>query len=333
MTYLLDALQGEARQCVIQYQVSQSTYPIVIQHLKEKYDNKQALVRDLLRRLRTTEAKTERLEDQEKLCETLHSIVVQLQQKGELIDTLLLQQLLLEKFTKEIQRHARQKRRQRAEEARTCELLKDVKDYIRVELELRDREQGTVVLIHDPALPRNVWKMARIIDLKQTETGAIQETQLKLPSGRIIRRPINLLIPLELEDNPAEKRSDTNGETESPTNKLHSAVGIQSQRYNFRPQSRDNNVFTICQRCCSPQVEEDQDPKKHSKENGKEERESLCHHYNLQSQNLTQRTPSVTAQPTLIEIENLHEVDKLADLLFNLLSGVYDWKRRSNTIV
>ncbi|VDM53798.1 unnamed protein product [Angiostrongylus costaricensis] len=111
--------------------------------------------------------------------------------------------------------------------------------------------------------------MARIIDLKQTETGAIREAQLKLPSGRIIRRPINLLIPLELEDSPAEKRSDTNGETESPTNNLHSAVGIQSHRYNLRPRSRDNNVLTICQRCCS-QVEEDQDPKKHYEENGQE---------------------------------------------------------------
>ncbi|KAE9416038.1 hypothetical protein Angca_001398, partial [Angiostrongylus cantonensis] len=136
MTYLLDALQGEAKECVKQYQISQGTYSIVIQHLKDKYDNKQALVRHLIRRLRTTEARTKRLEDQEKLCETLYSIVVQLQQKGECIDTLILQQLLLEKFTKEIQRHARQKGRQRAEDTTTCELLKDIKNYIREELEL-----------------------------------------------------------------------------------------------------------------------------------------------------------------------------------------------------
>ncbi|VDM55698.1 unnamed protein product [Angiostrongylus costaricensis] len=79
---------------------------------------------------------------------------------------------------------------------------------------------GTVVLIHDPALPRNAWKMARIIDLNQTETGAIREAQLKLPCGHIARRPINLLIPLELKDSPAEKRSDTNGEKESETGSI-----------------------------------------------------------------------------------------------------------------
>ncbi|KAE9415782.1 hypothetical protein Angca_001574, partial [Angiostrongylus cantonensis] len=56
---------------------------------------------------------------------------------------------------------------------------------------------STVVLIHDPVLSRNTWKMARIIGLKQPRSGAIREAQLKLPTGCIIRRPINLLIPLE----------------------------------------------------------------------------------------------------------------------------------------
>ncbi|VDM64927.1 unnamed protein product [Angiostrongylus costaricensis] len=149
--------------------------------------------------------------------------------------------------------------------------------------------------------------MARIIDLKQTETGAIREAQLKLPSGRIIRRLINLLILLELEGSPAEKRSGTNDATESPTSNLHSAVGIPDQRYNLRPRSRDNNVLTIGQRCCSPQVEEDHDPKKHSEENGQEERESLCHHYNLQSEKFTQRTTSVTALPIPIEVGDYRE--------------------------
>ncbi|KAE9421188.1 hypothetical protein Angca_000864, partial [Angiostrongylus cantonensis] len=91
MTHLLEALKGEARECVKQYQILRGTYPIVIQYLKGKYDNKQALVCHLLRSLRTTEPRTKRLEDQEKLCETFYSIAVQLQQKGELIDTLVLQ--------------------------------------------------------------------------------------------------------------------------------------------------------------------------------------------------------------------------------------------------
>uniref|UniRef100_A0A0K0CZP5 TPR_REGION domain-containing protein n=1 Tax=Angiostrongylus cantonensis TaxID=6313 RepID=A0A0K0CZP5_ANGCA len=63
MSCLIDALQGEARECVKQYQISQGAYPVVVQHLKDKYDNKQALVRYLLRRLCRTKARTKRLED------------------------------------------------------------------------------------------------------------------------------------------------------------------------------------------------------------------------------------------------------------------------------
>ncbi|VDM57161.1 unnamed protein product [Angiostrongylus costaricensis] len=87
--------------------------------------------------------------------------------------------------------------------------------------------------------------MARIIDLKQSESGGIREAQLKLRSGRIIRRPINLLIPLKLEESPTQEQLDTNEETKSPTQGPQSAVGILNQRYNLRPRSRDNNVPII----------------------------------------------------------------------------------------
>uniref|UniRef100_A0A0K0DHH5 DUF5641 domain-containing protein n=1 Tax=Angiostrongylus cantonensis TaxID=6313 RepID=A0A0K0DHH5_ANGCA len=65
---------------------------------------------------------------------------------------------------------------------------------------------GTVVLFNNPALPGNTWKMARIIDLKLSESGAIREAQLKLTNGRIIRRPINLLFLVELKDSPTQQQ-------------------------------------------------------------------------------------------------------------------------------
>uniref|UniRef100_A0A183FCZ6 Conserved oligomeric Golgi complex subunit 7 n=1 Tax=Heligmosomoides polygyrus TaxID=6339 RepID=A0A183FCZ6_HELPZ len=43
MTYLLDALEGEAKEFVKQYQISSQTYPLVIAHLKDKYGDNQAL--------------------------------------------------------------------------------------------------------------------------------------------------------------------------------------------------------------------------------------------------------------------------------------------------
>ncbi|ETN70503.1 zinc knuckle [Necator americanus] len=44
MNYLLDALEGEAKRTVKQYEVSNVTYPLVVAHLREKYGNKQALI-------------------------------------------------------------------------------------------------------------------------------------------------------------------------------------------------------------------------------------------------------------------------------------------------
>lgn len=60
--------------------------------------------------------------------------------------------------------------------------------------------KGAVVLISDPVLPRNDWKMARITDTKQSSDGVIREVELITSTRRKIRRPVNLVIPLELSE-------------------------------------------------------------------------------------------------------------------------------------
>ncbi|KAK6019777.1 hypothetical protein OSTOST_14579 [Ostertagia ostertagi] len=60
--------------------------------------------------------------------------------------------------------------------------------------------EGMVVLLADDNLPRNTWKIGRISALKPGKDGAIREVELHMPNGNILRRPINLLIPLELND-------------------------------------------------------------------------------------------------------------------------------------
>ncbi|KAE9412487.1 hypothetical protein Angca_001546, partial [Angiostrongylus cantonensis] len=59
-------------------EVLQEYYLMVVDHLKGKYGNKQALINQLLYRLHKAQANGKRLEDHEILCETLHSIVCQL---------------------------------------------------------------------------------------------------------------------------------------------------------------------------------------------------------------------------------------------------------------
>ncbi|VDL73336.1 unnamed protein product [Nippostrongylus brasiliensis] len=58
---------------------------------------------------------------------------------------------------------------------------------------------GQVVLICDACQPRHSWRMGRIKELRQDSEGNIREAVVTLPSRRDIRRPVNLLVPLELE--------------------------------------------------------------------------------------------------------------------------------------
>uniref|UniRef100_A0A7I4Y6G6 Integrase catalytic domain-containing protein n=1 Tax=Haemonchus contortus TaxID=6289 RepID=A0A7I4Y6G6_HAECO len=56
----------------------------------------------------------------------------------------------------------------------------------------REPKEGMVVLLADDNLPRNTWKMGRISALKPGKDGAIREVELHMPSGNILKRPINL---------------------------------------------------------------------------------------------------------------------------------------------
>uniref|UniRef100_A0A7I4YJW5 DUF5641 domain-containing protein n=1 Tax=Haemonchus contortus TaxID=6289 RepID=A0A7I4YJW5_HAECO len=88
-----------------------------------------------------------------------------------------------------------------------------------------------VVLLADDNLPRNTWKMGRISALKPGRDGAIREVELHMPNGNILRRPINLLVPLELNDD-----TESLGESQQPELKLIPCTEQQNppRRYNLR---------------------------------------------------------------------------------------------------
>lgn len=146
LNYLLDALQGEAKESVKQFEISDSTYPLVIEHLKEKYGDRQALVDQLLNKLHTTRARSSDLQAQELLCEQLYTITSQLQVKGEHIDNSFLQKQLLNKFSTDVQRHIlRQKVRNEHEGTwDTIMLLTTAKEYVKSELRIaRQIQRGS----------------------------------------------------------------------------------------------------------------------------------------------------------------------------------------------
>ncbi|KAL6727122.1 hypothetical protein Aduo_009028 [Ancylostoma duodenale] len=95
-------------------------------------------------------------------------------------------------------------------------------------------KKGAMVLISDPVLPRSDWKMARITNTKQSSDGVIREVELTTSTRRKIKRPVNLVIPLELGDTDNGTYEDgKNGEVcEENAN--------QDTRYDFRPRKNIN---------------------------------------------------------------------------------------------
>ncbi|KAK5965073.1 CCHC-type domain-containing protein [Trichostrongylus colubriformis] len=138
LNYLLDALQGAAKESVKHFHVAGSTYPLVIEHLKRKYGDKQALVDRLLSKLQSTEASSDHLKDQETLCEQLTSITSQLDLHEEHIDNTFLQKQLLGKFSVDVQRQVlRQKSKLQSEGAwNTMTLLRIAKEFVEAELRI-----------------------------------------------------------------------------------------------------------------------------------------------------------------------------------------------------
>ncbi|XGW21715.1 hypothetical protein V3C99_004578, partial [Haemonchus contortus] len=104
---------------------------------------------------------------------------------------------------------------------------------------------GMVVLLADDNLPRNTWKMGRISALKPEKEGAVREVELRVPNGNIFRRPINLLVPLELNDDTEFLRDQTNNPNSTSfsvqNSKIHQKDGtIFAAQQNRSPRSRQS---------------------------------------------------------------------------------------------
>ena len=59
---------------------------------------------------------------------------------------------------------------------------------------------GDVVLIFEDKQPKHTWKMGRINEIFLGRDGKIRSCAVKLPSGSVFRRPVQLLYPLEVDE-------------------------------------------------------------------------------------------------------------------------------------
>ncbi|CAJ0599135.1 unnamed protein product [Cylicocyclus nassatus] len=101
---------------------------------------------------------------------------------------------------------------------------------------------GDLVMIADPVQPRQAWKLGRIIELVENHSGVVREAGVMLPSRHKIRRPVNLLVPLELEQYPANSRREEDAGNDKPAISTEETV---THPYNLRPNRKKNYIGSI----------------------------------------------------------------------------------------
>uniref|UniRef100_A0A8R1I673 Integrase n=1 Tax=Caenorhabditis japonica TaxID=281687 RepID=A0A8R1I673_CAEJA len=105
-------------------------------------------------------------------------------------------------------------------------------------------KEGQLVLMSDDLQPRNVWKMAKVVKINRSSDDTVRDVEILTPSGRILNRSINMIVPLELDyndlessDQQEENEQDNPGETQEDTPDEYTP---QQRRYNLRNRKTTN---------------------------------------------------------------------------------------------
>ncbi|KAF1764567.1 hypothetical protein GCK72_004516 [Caenorhabditis remanei] len=136
LNYLLNALEGEPREHIESFELTDANYRPALAALKKKYGDKKKAVSDLLSRLKKEEARSESIKDQRRLLDKVTAIANQLLLTDEKIDNTLTQELIIEKFTFQIQKEVYGCKLDRPEEWTIRQLLKDLDNIITRDEEL-----------------------------------------------------------------------------------------------------------------------------------------------------------------------------------------------------
>uniref|UniRef100_A0A1I7VZZ9 DUF5641 domain-containing protein n=1 Tax=Loa loa TaxID=7209 RepID=A0A1I7VZZ9_LOALO len=72
-------------------------------------------------------------------------------------------------------------------------------------MEKRTPRRDEIVLLNEPGLPRGMWKLVKIQELNTGMDGRIRSVMVQTPNGKLLKRPINLLYSLEVEEEDSEE--------------------------------------------------------------------------------------------------------------------------------
>uniref|UniRef100_A0A1I7V7M6 DUF5641 domain-containing protein n=1 Tax=Loa loa TaxID=7209 RepID=A0A1I7V7M6_LOALO len=72
-------------------------------------------------------------------------------------------------------------------------------------VEAREPSEQEIVLVNEPEIPRGMWKLAKIKEIKRGRDGQIRNAIVELSRGKLLNRPVNMLYPLEVDDKEVEE--------------------------------------------------------------------------------------------------------------------------------
>ncbi|PIO75437.1 tetratricopeptide repeat protein [Teladorsagia circumcincta] len=139
LSYMLEALQGPAKDTVNRLQITADNYDIAIQLLRKKYDNQEAVVNQLLQNLHDIQPESTTVTDQINTLDRILPIISQLERKGENTDTQQMRRTILEKFSEKIQRAMLKKKASSQKPSWTTkQLLQDLQDFFEMEAQIQN---------------------------------------------------------------------------------------------------------------------------------------------------------------------------------------------------
>ncbi|KAI1715519.1 phlebovirus glycoprotein g2 domain-containing protein [Ditylenchus destructor] len=90
----------------------------------------------------------------------------------------------------------------------------------------REPKLNEIVLVEEDYLPRNMWKLGKIVELKDS-SGAVRAAKVLMPNKNVLTRPINRLYTLEIE-----------GKDEKSTKETKNPEEEKRKTYNLRDRNR-----------------------------------------------------------------------------------------------
>ncbi|CAO4379232.1 unnamed protein product [Caenorhabditis nigoni] len=133
---LLESLEGDPRMIVSKYISSENKFKMAVDHLKRRYDDKEAIIAELTKQLQNEKASSQSTKDQRQLLDRILCLTTQLKDLKENIESRMLKDGIIGKFSIRIREAVFKKKKKSDGEWTMTKILEDLEVIISNEEEL-----------------------------------------------------------------------------------------------------------------------------------------------------------------------------------------------------